>query len=237
MPSATLESVSVSLSTTTSSRSSSSGATSRAARLTSALLIAGRGREAAPLAGDERREADRRPILQIWPDGLQPDRQAAARTPDREGGGRLAGQRRDGRIEEPELSENGLAVHVEGLAERGRRGRPRDIQVRKRRREEGWCEQHVPLPEEGPPRRAVLLALSEPGDVVGRGALDAALLSRRPFVVARALDREAVSPHVVRRARRRHRREQGEIEGVVGAMVAQAVGLRGLHLAAEAAEP
>src|SRR5262245_1598565 len=141
MPSATLESVSVSLSTTTSSRSSSSGATSRAATLMSALLVAGRRRAATPLAGDGRREAEGRPVLQIWPDGLQPDRQAAARTPDRERGGRLAGQRRDGGIEEPELSQNGLAVHVDGLAEGGRRGRPRDIQVKECRREEGGREQ------------------------------------------------------------------------------------------------
>src|SRR3989449_8084203 len=63
-------------------------------------LVPGRPDEAAKLAGRQRREPDRGPVLEVRPDRLQPDRQAAARAAGGERRRGLAGQRRQRRSEE-----------------------------------------------------------------------------------------------------------------------------------------
>src|SRR2546426_7459989 len=148
-------------------------------------LVPGRPDEAAKLAGRQRREPDRGPVLEVRPDRLQPDRQAAARAAGGERRRGLAGQRRQRRTEQAELFQHGGAVHVQRLPDRRGRVRTGLVPVRIGRRDERWRQQHVPLAKERTPGRAILLALAEPGDVVGRTALDAALERGAPLVVAR----------------------------------------------------
>src|SRR2546422_9540372 len=93
------------------------------------------------------------------------------------------------------------------------------------------------FPEEGAPGRAVLLTLRDPGDVVRRAALDPPLQRAAPFVVARSHHLEARQALLGRDAAGGDRREQRQIERVVLAMVAERIGLRDLHLTAEAPEP
>src|SRR5437867_11978191 len=161
-------------------------------------LVPGRTDDAAKLTSRQRREPDRGPILEVRPDRLQPDRQAAARAAGGERRRGLAGQRRQRRTEQAELLQHGGAVHVERLPDRRGSIGAGLVPVRKGRRDERGRQQHVPLAKERAPGRTILLALAEPGDVVGRTALDAALERGAPLVVARPQDLEP-RPTLLRR--------------------------------------
>src|SRR5439155_22033218 len=96
--------------------------------------------------------------------------------------------------------------------------------------------EHVPLAEDSAPGRAILLALAAPGAVVRCAALDPALGRAAPLVVASAHDLEPRAAIGGGDARRGDGGEQGQVERVVLAVIAERIGLDDLHLAAEAAE-
>src|SRR4029450_11673717 len=98
---------------------------------------------------------------------------------------RLSAERGKARINELQVIGNGDTVHRNGVLEVPGLTWPREFKVRKGRDQRDGCEEHIPLPEEGTVRGAVLLALRIPGEVVthtGQPPLAARL--REPVVVS-----------------------------------------------------
>src|SRR5262249_34826966 len=135
---------------------------------------------------DEARKPDRRAVLEVWSDRLQADWQAAARAARRKRRRRLARQRRHRCAEQAELFQHGRTVDGERLADRVGWLGPRLVPVRVGRREDRRRQHHAPFAEYGAPGGAVVLAPSEPGEIVGGTAADTALERPAPLVVARA---------------------------------------------------
>src|SRR5829696_7385869 len=137
---------------------------------TSSILVARRGAKTADLLGEERREADGGAVLQVRAYRLEADRQSARSQARWEGRGRLAGQRRHGRVAELEIVAGGGAV--DGVCAK------RERSLRRHVREGGHAvrraEEDVPFREEGAVGGAVLFSLPEPAEEVGGARRQAA---------------------------------------------------------------
>jgi hypothetical protein len=92
-------------------------------RLRSARVVPRRPGESADLPRQQRRESDRRPVLEVGADRLQPDRQAFARTADGKGSGRLARHRGNRGVREAVEIRHRVAID-------GRRRLGTDVKVR-----------------------------------------------------------------------------------------------------------
>src|SRR5437763_9200315 len=203
-----------------SSRRRTAGAASREAR---------RRRESSEFALEQRGEPDRCPILEVRADRLEPDREPGAGEPDRERRRRLAGERGDAGIDEPEVVEDRAAPDLERIVERLRVGRVWLRRVGERWRVEVGRQQDVPFAKEGAPRRARLLALAEVAHVLGGPRLEPAERRAAELVLARLPHLDTPAPLLLGHARGRHRGEERAVEGVVAPVVAEALGLPALE--------
>src|SRR5262249_28637592 len=146
-------------------------------------VIAFRLHEAADLSREQRREADGRQVLEIWPDCLQPDRQPFTRTIDRERGRRLAPERGDGRGDDTTHGRRLLTIDRESQREVARVRREWALDVRVGERAERGCEQHVPVAEERSPRGAVPFTPAHPQEELAGRRLEPPRGCAREFAV------------------------------------------------------
>src|SRR5262245_37128289 len=135
-------------------------------RLLLLIIVAWWTSEATELTFEQCSKMDRGAVLQIGANRLQSDRQTGARQTDRKRRCWLAAERGNARIDELQVIGDGNTVHCNGVREVAGLARPRKFEVREGRDQRDGCKEHIPLPEEGTVRGAILLALPIPGEVV-----------------------------------------------------------------------
>src|SRR5262249_1946226 len=130
------------------------------------IIVAWWTSEATTFTFEQGSKMDRGTILQIGTNRLEPNGQAGARQSDWKRRRWLAAERGNARIDELQVIGDGDTVYRNGVLEVPRFPWPREFEVGEGRNQRDGCQEHIPLPEEGTVRGAVLLPLSIPGEVV-----------------------------------------------------------------------